>query len=145
MNKRIFRTDWKRQQKGHKVWFGLIGALLVMLLMSCGSNTSGAIASVSVSPNPATVSVKGTRGFSAVAKDAAGNTVSASFVWSSSNTAIASINASSGVASGTAVGSTTITATASGVSGSANLNVVNVDGAALWDSSTWDSDAVWGP
>lgn len=143
MNKCVLRGELARR-KG-SFWVGVVGVLWVLMLVGgCASSGPSVVASVSVSPNPADVAVNRTRSFSAVAKDAAGNVVNASFVWSSGDTAVASINASTGVASGIKSGNATITATAGGVSGSAALRVFNLDGASVWDSSLWDSEATWG-
>lgn len=106
--------------------FSLIPALMVLALMAGCAPSAPTIASVTVSPNPTTVLVGRTQTFTAVAKDASGNVVNANFTWSSSDTAVATINAT-GVASSVAVGTTTITATTGGVSGSATLNVTQAD------------------
>lgn len=111
---------------GMKKRFFFISALMVLTLMAGCAPGTPTIASVSVSPSPATVRVGGTQTFTAVAKDANGNVVNASFTWTSSDTAVATIGAT-GVASAIAVGTTTITATTGGVSGSANLNVTQGD------------------
>lgn len=59
----------------------------------------------------------------AVLKDASGNVLTGrTITWSSSNTAVATVNGS-GVVSSVAAGSTSITATSEGKSGSATLNV----------------------
>lgn len=72
------------------------------------------VASVTVSPTSPSVTVAGTAQFTATAKDSNGNAVNgASFTWSSSNTAIATIS-STGLATGIAAGTTNITATAGG-------------------------------
>jgi uncharacterized protein YjdB len=60
----------------------------------------------------------------ATLRDAANNVLTDRTVtWSSSNTAIATVNATTGVVTGVAVGSATITALAGGVSGTANVTV----------------------
>ena len=103
---------------------GLLFAFLVLmaiLLQACGgsSNSSGAVATVSVNPSLASVNVKGQQGFSALAVDSNGNQVLGQvFTWTSSNTSVATI-ASSGVATGVGPGTTMITATASGVNSQA--------------------------
>ncbi|HYR13281.1 MAG TPA: Ig-like domain-containing protein, partial [Mycobacterium sp.] len=81
------------------------------------------VASVTVSPATATIVVTGTQQFSAVTKDSAGTTLTGRVVaWASSNTAIAMVSAS-GLVTGVAVGSVTITATSEGKSGSAAVTV----------------------
>ena len=84
----------------------------------------GPVARVTVTPNPGSVALGGTRAFTASAADAAGVTVASTFTWTSSDPTRATINATTGVATAVAVGSTTITATAAnGVTGTAVLNV----------------------
>lgn len=81
------------------------------------------LTSISVSPNPASVYTGGTRQLTATGYDQYGATMSGlSFTWSSSNSSVASVS-SSGLVSGVAVGSTSVTASASGRSGSATVNV----------------------
>jgi DNA/RNA endonuclease G (NUC1) len=82
------------------------------------------VASVTVTPATATVSVGGTQTFTAAAFDAANQPIAGvSFTWSTSDSTIASVNAG-GVATGVAPGDATITAAApNGVAGSATLHV----------------------
>jgi uncharacterized protein YjdB len=76
-----------------------------------------------VTPPAATITVGGTQQFTATAFDAHGAVVpGATFQWGSSNGGVASVN-SAGLATALAVGGTTITATANGVTGSASLTV----------------------
>lgn len=84
-----------------------------------------AIASVTVSPATATLFALGaTQAFTAVARDAAGAVVPvASFAWSSTAPGVATIGASSGVATAAGHGVTTIRAAVAGVSGEAALTV----------------------
>ncbi|MCX7782870.1 MAG: Ig-like domain-containing protein [Meiothermus sp.] len=119
-------AGWQVMEVSMNKRFSLIPALMVLALMVGCTPSAPTIASVTVSPNPATVLVSRTQTLTAVAKDASGNVVNASFTWSSGDTAIATVNAT-GVASGIAAGSTTITATVGGVSGSATLNVTQAD------------------
>ena len=82
-----------------------------------------AVASVTVLPDVTSVAVDGNYQFSAVVKDAAGNILNGrSVTWSSSNTAVATINAS-GMAHGVTAGTATITALSEGISGNASLTV----------------------
>ena len=84
------------------------------------------VAAVTVSPASATIAVGGTRQLSAVTKDSAGGTLTGRVVtWSSSNTAVATVN-SSGLVTGVAAGSATITATSEGKSGTAAITVIVV-------------------
>ena len=101
-----------------------------------GTNTFGAcndndeppppqeVASVTVSPATATIEVGGTQSFTAAAFDAANQPVAgATFTWSSTVAAVASVSAS-GVATGLAAGDAGIVATAAnGVAADAELHV----------------------
>ena len=82
------------------------------------------VASVTVTPATATVTVGSTQAFSAAAFDAAQQPIAGvTFAWSSSLTATATVDAS-GVATGVAAGDAVISAAApNGVSGSATLHV----------------------
>ena len=81
------------------------------------------VASVTVSPDAASVNVKGTFQFNAILKDAAGNQLSGRPVtWSSSNTGVATVSAS-GLASGVTTGTATISALSEGLTGRATLTV----------------------
>jgi uncharacterized protein YjdB len=90
------------------------------------------VASVTVSPGAAQIpALGGTVAFSAVARDAGGNVIpGVVFAWSSASPAVASVDPVTGVATGVAAGSTTVTATADGVGGSASLSVVAGGGVA---------------
>jgi len=81
------------------------------------------VASVTVTPPSATVQAGQTVQLTATLKDANGNLLSGrSVTWSSSNTAVATVN-NSGLVSGAAAGSATITATSEGQSGTAAITV----------------------
>jgi len=82
------------------------------------------VASVTVTPSPASVIQGSTVSFTATAFDASNNPIPAVvFTWSSSNTAIATVS-TTGVATGVTVGDVTISATApNDVSGTAALTV----------------------
>ncbi len=81
------------------------------------------VAAVSVSPASVSLSVGGTTQLIATPRDSAGNPLTGRTVsWSSSNGAVASVNAS-GVVSGVAAGSATITATSEGQSGTSAITV----------------------
>lgn len=78
---------------------------------------------MTVTPSSASIAPGATQQFSATAFDAAGNAVSTTYTWSSSNTAVATVNAA-GLATGVAAGSAQIRATAAnGVHGEAALTV----------------------
>src|SRR5438128_1138672 len=81
------------------------------------------VASVTVAPASASVTVGGTYAFTTTLKDATGAVLTGQAVtWTSSDTGVATVS-DSGVASGISAGSTTITATSGSVSGSATLAV----------------------
>jgi DNA/RNA endonuclease G (NUC1) len=80
-------------------------------------------ASVRVTPEEADILTNGTVAFRADAYDAGGRPVAAVFTWTSSNTAVATVD-DTGVATGVSAGTTTITArTSNGIEGSATLRV----------------------
>jgi DNA/RNA endonuclease G (NUC1) len=84
----------------------------------------GPVVIVTVMPDPATATLGGTRSFGAIGRDSAGRTSPSGYTWTSSDTTIARIDVATGVATGTGLGSATITATsANGVSGTASLTV----------------------
>lgn len=100
------------------------------------------LSSVSVSPTVARISIGGTRQFTASPLDQsslpfAGSTVS----WTSSNPAIASVNAS-GLVTGVSVGTTTISATATSgaLSFAASSAITVVDGPACQTDADTDAD-----
>ncbi len=81
------------------------------------------VASVSVMPGSAALVVGGGALLSASARDAAGNALTGRAVaWSTSNAAVATVSAS-GMVTGVAVGSATITATVEGKTGTAAVTV----------------------
>lgn len=81
------------------------------------------VATVSVSPASSTLLVGATVQLSAITRDANNNVLSGRVVtWESANTGIASVS-STGLVSGVGAGSTTITATSEGKSGSASITV----------------------
>jgi uncharacterized protein YjdB len=81
------------------------------------------VTTVTLSPASASVAVAATSTLQATVKDQNGNAMSGQTVtWSTSNAAAATVN-SSGVVTGVAAGSATITATSSGVSGTSAITV----------------------
>jgi uncharacterized protein YjdB len=82
------------------------------------------VATVTVSPANTTINAVQTTTFTATTKDGSGNVLTGRVItWSSSNTAVATINASTGLATGLSGGTATITATSEGKTGTANLTV----------------------
>jgi hypothetical protein len=105
------------------------------------------VASVTVTPNPAAVQVGSTIQLTATPKDANGTPLPGrTITWSTSATGIATVS-SSGVVTGVAPGSATITATSEGKSGTSALTVTSPTGGtavllAAGDiaSCSWSSD-----
>lgn len=96
----------------------------------------GAIASVAVEPTTDTVLVGATVPLTALARDADGNTVPASFTWTTSDAAIATVSAT-GTVTGVEAGTATITATAGGFSAAATVVVeepTTSPGSSVWIS-----------
>jgi len=97
-------------------------------LLACGGEplepSPPTVASVVVTPASATLVTLGeTVQFSAIARDASGNTISGkTFTWSSSDEQVATIE-STALATAVSDGTATMTATTDGVSGSASLTV----------------------
>lgn len=88
----------------------------------------GPPATATVTPATASILVGATQAFSASAVDANGTSVSTTYTWTSSNTAVATVNAS-GVATGVAAGTVVIRATAAnGVFAEATLTVTAPSG-----------------
>jgi uncharacterized protein YjdB len=89
------------------------------------------VASVTVIPASATILTGNTQQLAAVTRDAAGNTLTGRVVtWSSSSTAVATVNAA-GLLTANTVGSATITATSEGQSGTSAITVTSVPVAAV--------------
>ena len=85
--------------------------------------SAGAISSVAVSPNSASLVSGGTQQLSATVRDGSGNTITGqSVAWSSSDPTIGTVSSSGMVTAGHA-GSATITAAAGGKSGGATITV----------------------
>ena len=107
-------------------------ALIFAALLSCacggGGDPSGpgeetGVTSVVISPSTTTlVSIGDTEDLSATAKDASGRTISANITWTSSNSAAVAVSAN-GRVTAVANGTSTIQATASGVSATATVIV----------------------
>jgi hypothetical protein len=88
------------------------------------SVTAVPVGSVTVSPDTATILVGGTRQLSALVRDAAGGTLTGRTVaWSSSDNTKATVS-STGLVTGVAAGTATITAASEGRQGQATITVV---------------------
>ena len=85
--------------------------------------TAISVASVSVALGSGTIGVGGTTTAAATTRDASNNVLTGrAIAWSSSNTAVATVNAA-GLVSGIAAGSANIVATSEGVTGQASITV----------------------
>src|SRR2546425_305861 len=93
--------------------------------------TSVPVASVTVTPASASMSVGGTLQLLAVPKDASGNVLSGRVVtWATTSAAVASVSGS-GLVTGVAAGSATITATSEGKSGTTAITVTAGSGGSV--------------
>ena len=88
------------------------------LKVSYGKPTSTKIRSIAVSPSTSSINVGGTRQLTATTNPV----TSATFAWSSSNTAVATVD-QSGLVTGTGNGTATISAKAGGKTGTASVTV----------------------
>lgn len=129
----------------NKRWFAILLALIIPLLMA-GYCAGPVVATITVTPSPATVAAGGTLAFTAVAMDSAGSPITTTFTWFSSDTAKATVDADTGLVTGVVVGNATITATAAnGVTRTAPLSMTVAGGAVgVWNASSWDFSATWG-
>jgi uncharacterized protein YjdB len=92
---------------------------MASVLVACGgSSSTQAVSKVLVIPSVSSVSINGKQTYTANAVDKDGNAVSATFTWSSSAPAVATID-SNGLAVGKSAGSTKITATTDNVTSAA--------------------------
>jgi len=106
---------------------------LPLIFASIGCGVAGiapspkTLKTISASPSTASIAVGATQQLTAMATYSDGSTgnVGTTATWTSANTAVATIN-SSGLATAVAAGSSAITATLSGVSGTATLTVATV-------------------
>ena len=86
--------------------------------------TPGPLTTITVSPASHSIDAGTTQQFTAVGKDSAGDTLTGlTFTWSSSETNVAAINSSTGLATGLFPGATTITAASGSVQGMTALSV----------------------
>ena len=110
-----------------------ITAVAVVLLVGCGEffRDSNDLVSIMVTPANSTLQLSNTQQFRAIGTfgDSSSSDISSSVTWKSSSNHVATIS-SSGVASASATGTTTITASQGDISGSTNLSV-SINGTGL--------------
>ena len=117
----------------HRFWFVILLSLTMFAVSSCGngSNKAGtpaaAVKSISVSPGSTTILMGKQQQFSVTATYSDGSTKSApaGITWSSSNTAVATVD-SSGLVKGVAPGNVTISAAVGSVNGTSSTKVETV-------------------
>jgi hypothetical protein len=104
--------------------------LCALVLSGCGgdsTDTRRVIASVAVTPNPASVEVGETVQLTATVRDDNGAVVTdCAVTWSSGSAATATVDAN-GLVTGVSVGTVTITATCEGVQGSSSVTAAEAD------------------
>ncbi len=120
---------WWRPRSLQWARIGLASGM-ALALITCEKALTGLngrrVAIVAVSPSVATVAVGSTLQLTAVPEDSTASPLSGRAVaWGTSNAAAGSVDAK-GLVTGVAVGSTTITATSEGKSGTATVTVTNV-------------------
>jgi plastocyanin len=131
----------------HKRLFGFSSFVVLVLASSCGGGGSdtttteppGPAVSIVVGAPSSTVIIGSTLQLSTTAKDAKGAIVTTGVPaasWTSSNAAIASVDAASGLVSGKTAGSVTITATAGSLVGTKTLSVAQATTTASVTAST---------
>src|SRR2546425_2494982 len=108
---------------------------------SSGVKNRGLLAQVVETPSTTSVSVGRTAQFSAYGKTKNGDSIAVSVTWSSTNPAVAAVS-SSGLMTGMAAGSATITATSQNRSGTATATVTNLPVASVTVSPTAASFAM---
>lgn len=113
---------------------GLVSAVAVgtcNITVACEGKTAvvpttvvnaNSVAAVVVTPSSATVAIGGTLQLNAVAQDSSGNPLSVSIGWSSSNASLATVDAT-GLVTGVAQGSVTITAAAGAIQGTSTITI----------------------
>lgn len=115
----------------------MLSLLCIFLLAACGSNTP-VLRYITITPANSTIATATSLQFTATGYYSNGAiTQGINASWSSSNTAVATINGTTGVATGVTVGTTTITATALGItSGSTILTVAGLTSIAVTPATT---------
>jgi 6-phosphogluconolactonase (cycloisomerase 2 family) len=111
--------------------------ICIFLLAACGSSTP-VLRYITITPAGSTIATGTTLQFTATGYYSNGAiTPGITVSWSSSNTAVATINGTTGIATGVASGTTTITATALGItSGTTTLTVAGLSSIAVTPATT---------
>ena len=120
----------------HTKIFQVLAFLFALFLAGCGGGGgaapvtpggAGALQSIAVTPENSNLGVGVTQTFVATGSYTDGSTqnLSSQVVWATTAPNVASINASTGIASGLALGAANISATLGGVTGSTQLNITN--------------------
>jgi hypothetical protein len=114
-------------------FLGPSGLILCLLLVSwfgacfpdkaTGPGSGNAIASVVVSPTQATIAIDSTATFTATVVNGAGDILNTVVVWSSSRPEVAFVDTDVGLVRGVSPGTSTISAVAGGVTGTASVTV----------------------
>jgi DNA/RNA endonuclease G (NUC1) len=85
----------------------------------------GPLATITVSPSTATIANAATQQFTAAGADALGHPVTATVTWTSNTPAVATIDATTGLATAKSAGDATISATSGTIVGTATLHVTS--------------------
>jgi len=112
-------------QFGSRLHRRVLPLIIAALFTACGDTTDPTelILTVEIDPNDTVVLIGGTAQLSASVTDPNGNSVSQAVSWSSPNTSIATVGASTGLVTGVAEGTVMITATAGDASAQATIAV----------------------
>ena len=110
-----------------RIRLGLVSIVALPLMVACGGDSSGppAVASVDILGPTADIQIGGTVQLSATAKDAKGNTLTNKTVtWTTSSNAVATVS-TSGLVTGVAGGTASITASVDGKTASRSVAVIS--------------------
>ena len=98
-----------------KFSLGLVCALSLLTIISCGGSGGGSLVSIAISPANPNIAIGATQQFTATGTYSDGSTadLTASCMWLSSTIAVATIDDETGLATGMASGTSLITASSS--------------------------------
>src|SRR5208337_4886075 len=126
--KNLLEANMNALRCHHKLISLALSVALVMSITGCGASTTTtttkSLSSISITPSNASIAVNATEQFTATGNYSDGSTanLSPSVTWASSNPSVAKVR-ETGVGTGVNAGTTSITATMSGVTGSTTLTV----------------------